>query len=512
MRTTKLVIPVIVLLAACDADILSPTGKSLPAAAARSVSTFTTWPVSPSQISMSWPDNSPNEAGWEVHRSTTGTAGVFNLVASLAANTTSYDNTGLAQLTEYCYKVRSFKKNGPNTSYAAFTNVWCSKTFGPPPAPSGLSAVPRPYAIDVSWTNNDITYLRLEHSADQAGPWTVVATFFSATSYVDYYRPIEQPACYRVIATNSHGESPPSNVDCTAPPQPPSNNAASANGQGIDVTWTDASNVEDGYELQHALEDFVWTVIANLPADASSYRHVEVAPNVRNWYRVRAKKDGGFSDFSGQAWAAVASMAAAPPTMGGVNPSGSTRAAIYWSNVSSTTTSLRFERSTDGQASWVTAGSSSVDNYPFVDDGRTPEREVCYRIFARNSFGESGPSGVDCTRPPAYPTNVEASYQDDGSTLVTWTDNSNVEEGFEVSVINCTYYDCYYDFRNAGPNVTRITLGAGDYFDAVYAYADGGFSDPGTVGAEGASRTLSGPGVRPTRGARAPRPAAAARR
>jgi hypothetical protein len=230
---------------------------------------------------------------------------------------------------------------------------------------------------------------------------------------------------------------------------------------------------------------------------------------------VRAKKDGGFSDFSGQAWAAVASGAPAPPTMGGVNPAGSTQAAVYWSsNVSRTTTELRFERSTDGQASWVNAGTSSLDYNPFFDDGRTPESEVCYRIFARNSFGESGPSGVDCTRPPAHPTNVNAVYQDDGTTLVTWTDNSNVEEGFDVWFINCAWYeyDCFYDYRSVGPDGTSMTFGPSEYFDAVYAYADGGYSDMGTwVGAEGASLISSGPVVRPTKGARAPRPAAATR-
>jgi len=464
---------------------------------------------------MSWSDNSRNETGWEVHRSTTGAGGAFTLLASLAANTTDHSNSGLSQLTEYCYKVRSFKKSGPNTTYAAFTNVACSTTFGPPSAPSDVSAVPRPYAIDITWTDNANTEqaMRLERSADPAGPWAVAATLsYNTTSYVDYYRPIEQLVCYRVIATNAYGESAPSNVDCTAPPQTPSNSAAAANGQGIDVTWTDASNVEDGYEVQHALEDFVWTAIANLPAGASSYNHAAVTPDVRHWYRVRAKKDGGFSDFSGWVWAVVASRAPDPPTMGGVNPSGSTGAAVYWSGLNITTTELRLERSTDGQASWVNAGTSSVDINPILDEGRTPESEVCYRVFARNSFGESAPSSVDCTRPPAHPTNVNVVYQDDGTSLVTWTDNSNVEEGFEVWFINCWYYyyDCFYDYRQVEANGTSITLGYQEYFDAVYAYRDGGYSDPGTwVGAEGQLSISSSPRVRPKKGDPAPRPPAA---
>lgn len=516
MRTVHMALSVIVL-AACDANILSPTRGPAPEnpAAARAVGTITSWPVSASQISMSWPDNLTNEAGWEVHRSTAGAGGTFSFLTSLVANTTSYDNAGLAPLTEYCYKVRSFKRNGPNTSYGSLTSASCSTTFGPPPAPSGLSAVPRPYAIDITWTDNATTEqgMRLEHSADAAGPWTGLATLsYNTTSYVDYSQLMEQQVCYRVIATNAYGESAPSNVDCTALPRTPVRTMASANGQGIDVTWKDTSDVEDGYEVQHALEDFVWTVIATLPAGASSYHHAAVTIDVRHWYRVRAKKDGGYSESSGQAWAAVASSAPTTPTMSGVNPAGSTRAAVYWSNVSNLTAALRFERSTDAQSTWVNAGTSSVDIHPFTDDGRTPESEACYRIFARNSFGESGPSGVDCTRPPAYPTNVNAVSQDDGTTLVTWMDNSNVEEGYAVWYVNCYEYGCddYESIRYVEANATSTVFGGYEYFSSIYAYSDGGYSDAGTwVGAEGTSRTSGGPIVRPTRGARVLLPAAA---
>ena len=61
--------------------------------------------VSHSQIDVSWRDNSSNESGFDVHRSTTGASGAFTLLTSTAAGVTSYSDVGLTPSTEYCYKL-----------------------------------------------------------------------------------------------------------------------------------------------------------------------------------------------------------------------------------------------------------------------------------------------------------------------------------------------------------------------------------------------------------------------
>src|SRR5689334_19129348 len=105
-------------LLACDGDLLGPRrrprtdgiteARSASASLGASASSAT-------QVYLSWTDYTPNEDGWEVWRSTTGATGTFTLLASLPANSTSYVNGGLAPETEYCYKVRSFRRPGPNS-------------------------------------------------------------------------------------------------------------------------------------------------------------------------------------------------------------------------------------------------------------------------------------------------------------------------------------------------------------------------------------------------------------
>src|SRR4029079_6611870 len=86
------------------------------------------------------------------------------------------------------------------------------------------------------------------------------------------------------------------------PPAPPANLAVTVPaGSGLDVTWTDASAVEDGYEVQRAGADYQFATIGTTAANATSYHDGSVLNDTRYWYRVRATKDGGYSVFSG--WA-----------------------------------------------------------------------------------------------------------------------------------------------------------------------------------------------------------------
>ena len=99
-------------------------------------STVTAVAESQTRIDVSWQDNSDNETGFEVHRSTTGSSGAFALLASTGAGVTSYRDAGLMTATTYCYKARAFRRVN-KTSYSAFSNTACETTFPPPPPTTG---------------------------------------------------------------------------------------------------------------------------------------------------------------------------------------------------------------------------------------------------------------------------------------------------------------------------------------------------------------------------------------
>ncbi len=119
----------------------------------------------------------------------------------------------------------------------------------------------------------------------------------------------EQRTCYRVFAVNNAGESA-SSVACSAAPAVPTNLSATAvNGGIIDLSWTDNSSVEDGYEVWLVSYDCgyyyycypYYSLVEILSENATSFRHSGLDPNAFYTYVVVARKDGGYSDLSNEA-------------------------------------------------------------------------------------------------------------------------------------------------------------------------------------------------------------------
>jgi uncharacterized lipoprotein YddW (UPF0748 family) len=107
--------------ASANSNQASATTLPLPPAAP---SGLTATAVSSSQINLAWTDKSSNETNFVVARAT-ASAGPFTDVATLAANTTSYSDTGLAPATTYYYVVRATNAGGAsaNSNQASATTA-----------------------------------------------------------------------------------------------------------------------------------------------------------------------------------------------------------------------------------------------------------------------------------------------------------------------------------------------------------------------------------------------------
>jgi hypothetical protein len=69
--------------------------------------------VSGTRVSLTWADHSNNETGFAVERRVPG--GVYAIIATLPANTTSYCDEGLALNTSYVYRIEAFDTAGDLT-------------------------------------------------------------------------------------------------------------------------------------------------------------------------------------------------------------------------------------------------------------------------------------------------------------------------------------------------------------------------------------------------------------
>ena len=259
--------------------------------------------ASQTRIELAWKDNSSNETGFEIRRSTTGPDGSFPVIATTGASATSYPDTGLSLGTQYCYEVRAFSVGRKTTSYSTSTAPACATTLAPP-VPPGPPQAPEyeiagsagSHAVAIWWVDraSNEDGFRVERSADSGATWvTAATTTANIGSITDRDRESEVQVCYRVSAFNAEGVSAPSNTACATPLAGPTDLALDESGL---LTWTDNSALEDGYEVWMMMDSWGYAeLIAVLPPNTTSYQTGGCGGSCYGFIVV-AVKDGASSD------------------------------------------------------------------------------------------------------------------------------------------------------------------------------------------------------------------------
>ena len=133
--------------------------------------------VSTTQINLSWTDNASNETGFKIERKT-GSGGTYAQIATVNADVTGYNDTGLAATTTYYYRVRATNSIG-DSSYSNEANATTSSPI--PAAPSNLTATSSSSSqINLAWTDNatNETGFKIErkfffcHDDNSSGHWS----------------------------------------------------------------------------------------------------------------------------------------------------------------------------------------------------------------------------------------------------------------------------------------------------------------------------------------------------
>jgi len=131
---------------------------------------------SSSRIDLAWTDGASNESNYLVERSPNGSSG-WATVANLAANSTSYSDTGLAANTTYFYRVSAYNSNGSS----AYASADATTPTAPPPPAIALSAS--------GYKSKGVAYISLTWtgatSVDVYRNNAKVASAVSGTSYTD---------------------------------------------------------------------------------------------------------------------------------------------------------------------------------------------------------------------------------------------------------------------------------------------------------------------------------------
>ena len=280
-------------------------------------------PLAPSALSASlsganatlaWTDNSADESAFQLE--TRLDNGAWQTLATLPANTTTFQHAGLLDGVTYTYRVRATRTQPAGTSSYSNLATASRPASTIPLAPSALSATAdAPGEIQLAWTDHayNETGFTIERSTTPDTGFATLATLgANATGYTDAALPEGARFYYRVRAANTLGASAYSN-ETTATTRllaPASPFVAESGSTFITLAWADASSAESGYRIERrpaAGGDF--TLVGTTAANAASFTDTTVAASSAYVYRIQA-----FNTITASAYTAEVQATAASET------------------------------------------------------------------------------------------------------------------------------------------------------------------------------------------------------
>jgi len=266
--------------------------------------------ASSTQINLTWGGNAGNSnvTGYTYAAATNSsfTGAVYHYVNGAA--TASASDTGLVSGTTYYYKI---KAEGTSDAYdSPFTSTVTATTTSTPNAPSGLTATTASSSqVNLSWTDNssDETGFELKRATDSGFTQNVVwIGGIQGTTYSNTGLSASTTYYYKVRAQGATQNSAYSNVaNATTSasgtvPSPPSSLAATAvSSTEVDLTWTDNSTDETGFEVNRATDSgFTQNLAWFGGIQGAAYANTGLAPSTTYYYKVRAEGTAGKSSYS----------------------------------------------------------------------------------------------------------------------------------------------------------------------------------------------------------------------
>lgn len=375
--------------------------------------------LSPTEVRLSWIDNSATETGFSLERTPTG-----DVIATVGPDVTTFVDASVTAGGTYGYRViaRDALKASPRGD-AVWVTLPTSPLTGPavlPAAPSGLMArAAGPNTIELTWVDNATNDVRYRVERRHVMPSEFMAFGqrewlpANATTFTDTDVSAGLTYEYRVTAVGDAGHSLPSNLAGATPPvlDAPTDLASGVvTVRWVELSWTDTTTTETGFRIERAGRGSnQWFVVGRVAPDVTSFVDTTADSTGEYSYRVIAETIGGSSGAASQLEVNV------PPAPPPVAASGLRAVAtpfrvdLSWVDHATTESHYWIERRR-GTDPFRIVGSTLADATTFVDATSDygdavvlPGRTYEYRVFAANEGGRAASSEVVAVTTPPGP-------------------------------------------------------------------------------------------------------------
>ena len=440
---------------------------NLPAAASELVATAT----SPTQVSLTWTDNSSDETSFRIQRcegvDCSGVA--FTEVGNVGANITSFADTTVILGRVYRYRVLTQNVIGlspPSTIAETNTNL--------PLAPASITTqVTGPRSARLTWSNTTAnrTGVQIQRCAGESCTnYALLATVgVSATDYLDTTGDSGSVMRYQLRTVSPVGVSSfsaPASARLLVPTALASLVGVSVTVDGADLTWSNVSDGATGQVVERCLGDGCtnFAALETLAISLSTYSDRNLTPGAIYRYRVVATNPVGRAPVSN-----LVRVRLLPP----LTPTGAlaatvtgSRIDVTWVDASDDELGYRVERCFNVNCTTFSQIASVGPNLATSSDlGVALNTSYSYRVRAFNAVGFSGFSNVTTanTFVPAAPAALLASPITGQQVNLTWTDSATNETRYLVD--RCAPAGCV-NFTT----IDSLPAGAVAYQDVTAAF------------------------------------------
>ncbi|MEH6343634.1 MAG: S8 family serine peptidase [Bermanella sp.] len=265
-------------------------------------------------IKFDWVDNSQLETGFTIERSVDAAA--YEVLATVAPDITTYTDEDVKDGATSIYRLAGI--NGVYSS--AYTDVITVTKDLNPPTTLAVDEFTTS-AITLSWvdaSNNESGYQvnRSSNGSDESPVYKRLAVLaVDATSYVDSNVVDGQEYYYKVLTLGATANSEFTEaVSARTPINTPTFLQGESTANQIEVSWTDNSESETGFQIERSLDGVTYAQIATVAMDETSYVDKTVSASAFYYYRVRAYTESTNSEYS-----TIASLSTPSDTKGAGN-------------------------------------------------------------------------------------------------------------------------------------------------------------------------------------------------
>lgn len=397
--------------------------------------------VSPTEVDLTWTDNSLVETGYRVERKSGD--GPFMTLTTTEPGIEAYVDGSANLEVNYTYRVIGEYVGGlstPSNEVSAATSANESK----PNAPTGFSANAVAYdQIHLTWNDDsdNESGFRFERKEGSGGEFRFIGnSATNSTSFTDIGLKPDTTYFYRVSAfingARASDKSPEKSATTLSIPLPSSPENLTVVSQEIGVvglSWTDTSDVEAGFTIQRKIGGSNFEDLVSVNENVTFYNDSSVTELKSYTYRVLSYNSGGSSPVSSEVQVAV--PLAIPRSFEGEAVS-SNSVFLSWEDVSRIESAYRVERK-ESEGDFETVVLLGANSTEFSDSSVAPKSTYSYRVFAMKEGTVSEATNViNVTTPniavPNVPTELRVIALSETSVSITWKDNSDNEDGFQV--------------------------------------------------------------------------------